>query len=109
MGDNQRHVLTYDEHKKSAGIAYILWLLFGGLGAHRFYLGDTQLGVAQLLLSFSGVVSALIGEGPLLLIPIVAWLILDVFLIRGSILEHNAYLAAMCGVESTLSHERKPL
>ena len=39
---------------KSAGAAYLLWFFLGTLGAHRFYLGKTGSGVAQLLLFVLG-------------------------------------------------------
>ena len=35
---------------KDPMIAFILCLLLGGLGIHRFFIGDTGIGVAQLLL-----------------------------------------------------------
>ena len=47
----QRRILvetTIANQKKSVGIAYLLLLLFGGLGLHNFYLGKTGLGAAQL-------------------------------------------------------------
>ena len=44
-------MMMYDANKKSAGIAYVLWFLIGGLGGHRFYAGKTGSAVAILLLS----------------------------------------------------------
>lgn len=35
--------------KKSKGIAYLLWLFFGFLGGHRFYIGDYGKGIAMAL------------------------------------------------------------
>jgi TM2 domain-containing membrane protein YozV len=48
----QRRILvetTIANNKKSMGIAYLLLLLFGGLGIHNFYVGKTGLGTAQVL------------------------------------------------------------
>lgn len=43
---------VYEYHllKKSKAIAYLLGAILGGLGIHRFYLGDTFGGVMYLLL-----------------------------------------------------------
>jgi TM2 domain-containing membrane protein YozV len=35
---------------KSTGIAYLLWLFFGGIGAHKFYLGRPLIGGLYILL-----------------------------------------------------------
>ncbi len=35
----------YDQEQKSRIIAFILWLLLGLIGAHRFYLNDRKMGV----------------------------------------------------------------
>ena len=34
---------------KSTTTAYLLWLFFGGLGIHQFYLGKTGRGISMLL------------------------------------------------------------
>lgn len=69
---------------KSARAAYILLLLLGLLGAHRFYLGRGRTGVAILALTLIGAM----GVSPALLGSVV-WLIVDAFLIPGWIREHN--------------------
>ena len=33
---------------KSKGVAYVLWLLFGLIGAHKFYIGKIGMGVLYL-------------------------------------------------------------
>lgn len=34
---------------KDVGVAYVIWLLLGTLGGHKFYLGKPGIGVAYLL------------------------------------------------------------
>jgi len=41
----------YDQ-RKSKLVAGLLGILLGGLGVHRFYLGYTAIGVAQILVTF---------------------------------------------------------
>jgi TM2 domain-containing membrane protein YozV len=66
-----------DKKKKSKGIAFLLWVFLGTLGAHRFYLGDIGLGIGMI------VVWAI--SWFLLFIPIVIWALIDVFLISGRV------------------------
>ncbi|GGG70427.1 hypothetical protein GCM10011374_38710 [Kocuria dechangensis] len=40
--------MQYDNEKKSAGVAWLLWLFTGALGGHRFYLGDKGMGIGLL-------------------------------------------------------------
>ena len=56
-----------DSRKKSVTATWLLWLFFGGFGAHRFYLGRVGTGIAMLL--------TLGGLG--------IWGLLDAFLIGG--------------------------
>ena len=42
---------------KSKAAAAVLAAFLGGTGAHRFYVGDTGLGVAMLVLFFAGFVT----------------------------------------------------
>jgi len=46
-------VVTPTNTQKSAILAGILGLCFGGLGVHNFYLGDTTKGIIQLVLSLT--------------------------------------------------------
>ena len=41
--------MEVDSKKKSAGVAYALWFFTGGLGGHRYYLGNIGMGVAMTL------------------------------------------------------------
>lgn len=58
--------IELEKRSKNKVVTYLLWWFLGILGVHRFYLGDTGLGIAQLLLSW-----ATCG----------IWWIIDVFLI----------------------------
>ncbi|MDT8327665.1 MAG: TM2 domain-containing protein [Roseovarius sp.] len=71
--------------KKSIGITYLLWLLFGGLGIHRFYLGKTGSAIGMLVLTILGVLTLAIYIGAFLLIGLGIWLIVDAFLIPGMV------------------------
>lgn len=79
MDDNSRKQMIFESERKSVGVAYLLWCLIGGFGAHRFYAGKKGSGVAQLLLLLSVV-------GWLVLVP---WLLIDLVLIPGMIRERN--------------------
>jgi len=70
---------------KSVGAAYLLWFFLGTLGAHRFYLGKTGSGVAQLILFVLGWLTAFIFVGIVLLIALGIWWIIDAFLISGMV------------------------
>ena len=41
--------MKYDVEKKNPLTAAVLCFFLGGFGAHRFYLGQTQLGIAYLI------------------------------------------------------------
>lgn len=71
--------------KKSTGVAYLLWFLFGGLGVHRFYLGKTGSAVAMMLLTILGALTLVIYVGAFLLLAMAIWLLVDAFLIPGMI------------------------
>ena len=69
--------------ERSLIIAYLLWFLFGGLGLHRFYLGRTTSGMAQLGLTVF-LIPAIFISGYLvavMAIALSAWLLLDALLI----------------------------
>lgn len=79
MNDLHRKEIVFEQNEKSKGVAYLLWLLFGWLGVHRFYAGKTGSGLAQLLLSLS-----VVG-----FVVTFFWWLIDAFLIPEMINEHN--------------------
>lgn len=80
MDDNLQKQMLFEQNEKSKGVAYILWLLFGWLGVHRFYAGKTKSGLAQLLLTLSVVGFVLVS---------LWWWLIDAFLIPDMINERN--------------------
>ncbi|PTJ09596.1 TM2 domain-containing protein [Staphylococcus simulans] len=62
-----------DKRKKSKGVAFALWLFTGGIGGHRYYMGDFGYAIGMTL--------TLGGCG--------IWALIDGFLISGRINEIN--------------------
>lgn len=54
LTQEQQSILAseFEKKKKSKLITFLLWFFFGALGIHRFYIGDTGLGIAMLLLGW---------------------------------------------------------
>jgi len=70
---------------KSLVVAYILWIFFGGLGGHRFYLGRIASGVVLLALTVIGGATLFVYVGIPMLLIAALWAILDAFLIPGMV------------------------
>uniref|UniRef100_A0A7V4DWT3 TM2 domain-containing protein n=1 Tax=Dictyoglomus thermophilum TaxID=14 RepID=A0A7V4DWT3_DICTH len=51
-----------EKHKRSVGLAYVLFIFFGGLGVHKFYLGKTVWGVIYLILTILNLI-LILGSG----------------------------------------------
>ena len=99
MLENQRWA-TFEARKKSHVAAYLLWLLLGVMGAHRFYLQMRVSGFGMLCLAcVAGVTfffSDLLGAEDTVLIVtsatmllLVTWVLLDVFRIPGFVRDYN--------------------
>lgn len=63
--------------QKDVGITYLLWLLLGVIGAHKFYLGRPGMGVLYLL------TLGIVGIG----------LLVDLFTIPAQVRRYNAEAA----------------
>lgn len=72
---------------KSTGTAYAFWFFFGGLGAHRFYLGSPVSGAIQLSLTpiSYGLLASKSLAGLAIMPALGLWLIVDAFLIPGMV------------------------
>ena len=75
---------------KEVGIAYLFFLLLGGAGAHRFYLGRTGSAVLLLCLWIGGWLLAGLLIGIPLIIAGGIWLLVDLFFIPSMVREENA-------------------
>lgn len=78
--------------EKSRGPAYLLLIFLGQLGIHRFYLGKVGSGIAQLLLFVLGLATMLSRIGPILLVILWIWLLIDLFLTASMVRKVNAAL-----------------
>jgi TM2 domain-containing membrane protein YozV len=56
-GSKASYVLTYNARKKSAVVALLLAIFLGGIGGHKFYLGNLVLGVLYLVFCWTGIPS----------------------------------------------------
>lgn len=63
--------------QKSKGIAYVMWAILGGFGAHRFYSGNTVYALCMLLFGWA---------------TLFIWPFLDVFFIGKAIERKNEEL-----------------
>lgn len=71
--------------------AFALWFFFGTIGVHRLYL-QRRLAVPMLILGLVGWLGTPFIVGFFLLIPILAWWLVDLFFVAGWVREHNAAL-----------------
>ena len=51
-----------DKRKKSVGLSYVLFIFFGSLGVHKFYLGNKKMGIIYLVLGIFGWIAILTGS-----------------------------------------------
>ena len=89
------------EHKKAA-VAYLLLLLAGPVGAHRFYLGNMRQGRAQLMvfgaclvvafLAFASKSVTMFWIATAIAAALVLWLIVDAFILAGDVQHFNRQL-----------------
>lgn len=76
-------------------VAILLALFLGGLGVHNFYLGFTQKGIVQLVLSVLGWVTAGFFVGAVVVLAVGVWVIVDIIQIAT---RQGQYVADANGV-----------
>ncbi|NIJ24393.1 TM2 domain-containing protein [Sphingomonas japonica] len=85
---------VYAANRKSIRVAAALWLVLGGLGAHRFYLGRTLSGALQAMLFVLGWATLIIVIGGVALAAWFLWWLADLAMLPGMVRAHNGDLAA---------------
>ena len=75
LTSHELHILSteMDKKKKSTAATWLLWLFFGGLGGHRYYLG--KYGTAFVMTITLGCLGI--------------WTLIDLFLINGMLKKEN--------------------
>ncbi len=97
------------EDAKTSGVAYILWLFLGGLGAHRFYIGRPGSGLAIFALMVLGVALTPSPVGSLFLVIGVSWVMVDLFLIPGMIQSQTDAVRANLHRQAAIGQDRPPV
>ena len=86
-------LLVFVSHVRSVGVAYLLLLWFGYLGAHRFYLRGTKSGFTMMVLSGASVLvlSKSSGFDWTFAVPIALalWLVIDALSLANSVRQFN--------------------
>ena len=70
--------------------AHILLILFGWLGAHRFYIGAIKSGILMLALLVLSVMMLLANLGVAGFVALFFWWVLDVFTLHQHVQKRNA-------------------
>jgi TM2 domain-containing membrane protein YozV len=108
---------------KSTGIAYVLWFFFGGVGAHKFYLGRPGVGalyIGMFVLFWAGVLTLLgdavlaVQQGtsfasiaPLMAAPLSLALTYDLITMPSQVRAANARLGSESSAGSTFQGARR--
>jgi TM2 domain-containing membrane protein YozV len=88
--------LKFQERRKSGGTAFVLCLLFGGIGVHHFYLGHTILGVLSIVFCWTWV-------------PLILSLIQCLFIVFQVSSKNETILAALISESVLLLPENAPI
>jgi TM2 domain-containing membrane protein YozV len=88
-GSASEAMMRYDANKKSPLLAYLLWYFLGFFGAHRFYMGYKESGLAMCLIMVCSLVLTLIFIGVLGLIVMAVWWLADAFVLHGWVSSYN--------------------
>ena len=86
-------VASPGRHRKSVGLAYLLWGAAGLLGLHRLYLGHTLSAAGMAAITLLSVPLIWSGLGLLGLVATGTWALADALLIPGLAREMNETLA----------------
>ena len=85
--ENKSISLNIHADGKNMVIAYLLWWFLGWAGIHRFYLGKTGSGIAQLALTVIGWATAVILIGFVFLAIWGLWWLCDAYYVQKYVKE----------------------
>lgn len=91
LTENERPLFLAElnNRRKDTTVAVLLCLVLGGLGAHRFYLGQNLLGILYVCCFIPyWIVSTLFFLGIPLILPFLV-LVIEAFLVGGRVREYN--------------------
>ncbi len=97
------------EDAKTSGVAYLLWLFLGWLGAHRFYIGRPGSGLAIFALMVLGIALTPSPVGSLFLVIGMSWVMVDLFLIPGMIQSQTDEVRANLHRQATIDQDCPPV
>lgn len=83
------YAISVTQEGKNMILAYVLWWFLGWAGVHRFYLGKTQSGLAQLALSVIGGATAILLIGYVFLGIWGIWWMMDAYFVQKYVHEAN--------------------
>lgn len=92
-----QHVVVHSA--KESWLAYLLWLLVGTLGAHKFYLQQNAAGIVYLVLGVIGYSTVGFLLGFLFLIPLWVLMVIDLFTIPGRVRALNGRMYNRSGIQ----------
>lgn len=75
--------------KKSLGVAFLIWLLAGGAGFHRLYVGDSKGFIGMITLAFFSLVTSIFLIGFVGFFILGLWWFLDFFLLGRMVKNYN--------------------
>lgn len=85
-------------NKKSVLIAYVLTVLLGVVGVHRFYVDRSESGFWMMIVFSLGVLSPTL-MGMLMVGVVSIWTLVDLFFIPRLVREYNASMTDIAAVE----------
>jgi len=107
---------AFESRRKSKRVAYLLWLLLGVLGVHRFYLGLRPSGTGMVCLAcVTGVTLFLLWDVPdeallvatVTAVPLFVWVLPDAFRIPGLVQTYNDLLIRRLSGDITRRRPRR--
>ncbi|MFL9828719.1 NINE protein [Rhodoplanes sp. SY1] len=108
ISTDARALLLFDANKRSVVVAYFLLILFGGFGAHRFYVKRPGTGFLQLGLTITGWMTLFAGIGAFLLAALGIWLLFDFFRLPTLVRTDNASLIERLEYQSSALSKSAP-